>query len=107
MRDSAITARGPGRTLGRRRCSRPPRPIGFLGRDGLDGGDDVLQLGDLSKGAPGRQPVMFRHGQDERALVRLQALEEGVEFFGHGRAVDAMARINNLIGVVVIRHPQG
>ena len=59
----------------------------FLSRDCLDRGDDVLQFGDLMKSASSRQPIVFGHRQDERALVRLQAFEEGVELVGHGHAL--------------------
>ncbi|EIZ86478.1 hypothetical protein WYO_0838 [Methylobacterium sp. GXF4] len=66
----------------------PPNSICFLGCDCLDRSNHVLQLGNLTESASRRQAIMLGHCQDERALVRLQAFEEGVELVGHGRAVD-------------------
>jgi hypothetical protein len=73
------------------------RALGLFGRDRLDRGDDVLQLGDLTQRAPGRQALVFGHGQDERALMRLEALEEGIELVGHTRAVALSGRANKLV----------
>ena len=73
------------------------RALGLFGRDRLDCGDDVLQLGDLTQRAPGRQAVVFGHRQDERALMRLEALEEGIELVGHKRAVAVSGRADKLV----------
>ena len=39
------------------------------------------------KSASSRQPIVFGHRQDERALVCLQAFEEGIKFVWHEWAV--------------------
>jgi hypothetical protein len=83
------------------RSAAPPFPISFLSRNRLDRGDDVLQLGDLAQRAPGRQAIMLGHRQNERALVRLEAFEEGFEPVGHRWAV-AAGRAGGYRGA---RHP--
>jgi hypothetical protein len=71
-----------------------PGSIGFLGRDCLDRSDHVFQLGDLAQSAPSRQPIVFGHGQDKRALLRLQAFEESIELVGHNRTLASGTRLD-------------
>ena len=63
------------------RFAQPLRPpsVRLLRHHGLNCGDHVLQLRNLAQSAPGWQPIVLGHRQDERALVRLQAFEEGVD----------------------------
>jgi hypothetical protein len=68
---------------------------GMFSGDSLDPGDHVLQFGNLAQCAPGRQAIVLRHSQDERALVRLQAFEESIELVRHGPAVAAGAGLDN------------
>jgi hypothetical protein len=53
--------------------SAPLGPIHLFGGDRFDSRDDVLKLGDGTDCAPGRQPIVLGHRQNERALVCLQA----------------------------------
>jgi hypothetical protein len=64
--------------------------IRFLAGHGLDRGDHVLQLGNLTQSASGRHAIVLGHREDERALVRLETFEEGFELVGHGWAVAAL-----------------
>ena len=73
-----------------------PLSICLFSRDCLDRSDDVLQLGDLTQSAAGWQPIVLGHRQDERALVRLQAFEEGVELVGHRRPLTVRVNLDNL-----------
>jgi hypothetical protein len=41
-------------------------------------------------------PIVLGHRQNEIALVRLEAFEEGVELGGHGRAVAAGVGLDNM-----------
>src|SRR6478735_1297356 len=86
---AASAARGSGVSASRALC--------LFGRDRLDRCDDVLQLGDLTQRASSRQAIVFGHGQDERALMRLETLEEGIELVGHKRAVAVSGRADKLV----------
>ena len=45
----------------------------ILIRHGLDRGDGVLKLGDLTQSATGGHPIILGDRQDEIALMRLKA----------------------------------
>ncbi len=67
-------------------CKDEPK-LDFSGSDRLDRGNHVFQFGNVAQGAPRRQSIVLGHRQYERALVRLQAFEEGVELVEHELAV--------------------
>ncbi|WP_170268058.1 hypothetical protein [Methylobacterium oxalidis] len=58
--------------------------VPLLVRHSLNRSDDVLQFGDPAQHAVRREHVAFGRFQDELALVRLQAVEEGFELLHEG-----------------------
>lgn len=77
--------------------ARLPLASGLFIRHGLDGGDHVLKLGNLTQGATGGHPVVPSHREDEIALVGFEAVEKSGELVVHQVAVVVGITLNNRV----------